>query len=114
MRAIDRDYVKAAANLGATPTQAFGQVFLPLSLPGLVAGSLIVFVLCLGFFVTPAVLGGGRVVMVSMQIASNIELFYNWGAASALGVVLLVLTFAILWASSKVVRLDQVLGGGRG
>jgi putative spermidine/putrescine transport system permease protein/spermidine/putrescine transport system permease protein len=114
MRAIDRDYVKAAANLGATPTQAFWQVFAPLSLPGLVAGSLIVFVLCLGFFVTPAVLGGGRVVMVSMQIASNIELFYNWGAASALGVVLLVLTFAILWASSKIVRLDQVLGGGRG
>jgi putative spermidine/putrescine transport system permease protein/spermidine/putrescine transport system permease protein len=114
MGAIDRDYVKAAANLGATPTQSFCQVFLPLSLPGLVAGSLIVFVLCLGFFVTPAVLGGGRVVMVSMQIASNIELFYNWGAASALGVVLLVLTLAILWASSKVVRLDQVLGGSRG
>lgn len=114
MRAIDRDYVKAAANLGATPTQAFFRVFLPLSLPGVAAGALIVFVLCLGFYVTPAVLGGGRVVLVSMQIANNIELFYNWGAASALGVVLLVLTFAILWASSKVIRLDRVLGGGHG
>ena len=114
MRAIDRDYVKAAANLGATPTQAFWQVFLPMSVPGLVAGCLIVFVLCLGFFVTPAVLGGGRVIMVSMKIASNIELFFNWGAASALGVVLLAVTFLILWAASKIVRLDQVLGGGHG
>ena len=71
MRAIDTDYVKAAANLGATPAQAFWHVFLPLSLPGLFAGSLIVFVLCLGFFVTPAILGGGKVIMVSMQIASQ-------------------------------------------
>ncbi len=113
MRAIDRDYMKAAANLGATPTQAFWQVFLPLSLPGLFAGSLIVLVLCLGFFVTPAILGGGKVIMVSMQIASNIELFFNWGAASALGVVLLVATFAVLVAASRVVRFDQVIGGGR-
>ncbi len=89
MRAIDRDYLRASANLGASPARAFWTVFVPLSLPGLFAGALIVFVLCLGFFVTPAVLGGGRVIMVSMQIATNIELFVNWGAASALGVVLL-------------------------
>jgi putative spermidine/putrescine transport system permease protein/spermidine/putrescine transport system permease protein len=112
MRAIDKDYVKAAANLGATPTQAFWQVFFPLSVPGLLAGALIVFVLCLGFFVTPAVLGGGKVIMVSMRIASNIELFFNWGAASALGVVLLVLTLLILYLASKVLRLDQLLGSG--
>ena len=69
---------------------------MPLSLPGLLAGTLIVFILCLGFYVTPAVLGGGKVIMVSIQIASDIELFFNWGAASALGVVLLVLTLALL------------------
>jgi len=114
MRAIDRDYMKAAANLGATPTQAFWQVYLPISLPGLAAGALLVFVLCLGFFVTPAVLGGGKVIMVAMQIASNIELFFNWGAASALGVVLLVITFVIIWAASKVLRLDRILGTGHG
>ncbi len=112
MRAIDSDYVRAASNLGATPTVAFWKVFFPLSLPGLFAGALIVFVLCLGFFVTPAVLGGGRVIMVSMQITRNIELFFNWGAASALGVVLLLLTLAILYGASRVVRLDRVLGGG--
>jgi ABC-type spermidine/putrescine transport system permease subunit I len=114
MRAIDQDTVKAAANLGARPSQAFWMVFFPLSLPGLFAGALIVFVLCLGFFVTPAVLGGGKVIMVSMRIATNIELFFNWGAASALGVVLLALTLGILWLASRLLKLDQVLGGGHG
>ena len=114
MRAIDRDFVKAASNLGASPVQAFWQVFFPLSLPGLFAGGLIVFVLCLGFFVTPVVLGGGRIIMVSMRITDNIELFFNWGAASALGVVLLVMTLGTLYAASKLLRLDRILGGGQG
>jgi ABC-type spermidine/putrescine transport system permease subunit I len=112
MRAIDRDYLKAASNLGASPTKAFWTVFFPLSTPGLFAGALMVFVLCLGFFVTPAVLGGGKVIMVSMKIVSNIELFVNWGAASALGVVLLVLTVAILWIASRFLKLEQITGGG--
>jgi spermidine/putrescine transport system permease protein len=112
MTAIDHDYLKAASNLGASPRRAFWTVFFPLSLPGLLAGSLMVFVLCLGFFVTPAVLGGGKVIMVSMKIVSNIELFVNWGAASALGVVLLVLTTAILWLASRFVNLGAMTGGG--
>ena len=112
MRAIDRDYLKAASNLGAAPARAFWTVFFPLSTPGLFAGALMVFVLCLGFFVTPAVLGGGRVILVSMKIVSNIELFVNWGAASALGVVLLTLTVAILWLASRFLRLEQMTGGG--
>jgi len=112
MKAIDRDYLKAASNLGASPARSFWTVFFPLSLSGLFAGSLIVFVLCLGFFVTPAVLGGGKVIMVSMKIASNIELFVNWGAASALGVVLLVSTLLILWGAARFLKLEQMTGGG--
>lgn len=112
MKAIDKDYLKAASNLGASPQKAFWTVFLPLSAPGLFAGSLMVFVLCLGFFVTPAVLGGGKVIMVSMKIVSNIELFVNWGAASALGVVLLVITVLILWVASRFVSLGKMTGGG--
>lgn len=112
MRAIDRDYLKAAANLGASPTRTFWQIFLPLSLPGLLAGALIVFILCLGFYVTPAVLGGGKVTMVANRIATDIELFFNWGAASSLGVVLFILTGVILYAASRLVRLDRLLGGG--
>lgn len=112
MKAIDRDYVKAASNLGASPTKAFWHVFFPLTAPGLFAGSLMVFILCLGFFVTPAVLGGGKVIMVSMQIVANIELFVSWGAASALGVVLLVATMGILWIASRFLKLDAIAGGG--
>lgn len=112
MRTINRDLLKAAANLGASPTRAFWQVFFPLSLPGLAAGCLMVFILSLGFYVTPAVLGGGKVTMVSNRIANDIELFFNWGAASALGVILLVVTLALLYLASKVMRLDGVLGAG--
>lgn len=112
MRAIDRDLMKAASNLGASPRRAFWTVFFPLTLPGLFAGSLMVFILCLGFFVTPAVLGGGKVIMVSMKIVSNIELFVNWGAASALGVVLLVATVGILWVASRFLNLERMTGGG--
>jgi putative spermidine/putrescine transport system permease protein/spermidine/putrescine transport system permease protein len=113
MRGIDVDYLKAASSLGAAPARAFFGVFLPLSLPGLAAGTLIVFILCLGFYVTPAVLGGGKVIMVSNQIANDIELFFNWGAASALGAVLLVLTLVLLWLATRLFRLERVLGGTR-
>ena len=108
MRSIDKDCVRAAASLGATPSKAFWTVFFPLSFPGLLAGLLIVFVLCLGFYVTPAVLGGGRVIMAAMKISSNIELYFSWGAASALGVVLLVVTMAILFIASRLVSIDQI------
>jgi putative spermidine/putrescine transport system permease protein len=110
MRAIDKDCLKAAANLGATPTRAFWTVFFPLSIPGLLAGLLIVFVICLGFYVTPAVLGGGKIIMAAMKISSNIELYFSWGAASALGVVLLVVTMLILYIASKLVSIDQIGG----
>ena len=111
MRTIDQDYIKAASNLGASPFRAFWSVYFPLSLPGLFAGIVVVFVLCLGFFVTPAVLGGGRIIMVSMKIETIIDLFYNFGTASALGVVLLALTLLVLFISHKLLRLDRVLGG---
>ena len=111
MRKIQKDLMHAASNLGATPVQAFWQVYFPLSLSGLVAGSLIVFVLCLGFYVTPAVLGGGRVVMVATQITAILENQYNWGAASALGVVLLVATLIVLYGASKLLKLDSVMFG---
>ncbi|MBX2882214.1 MAG: ABC transporter permease [Granulosicoccus sp.] len=111
MRKIERDMMQAASNLGATPVQAFWQVYFPLSRAGMVAGSLIVFVLCLGFYVTPAVLGGGRVVMVATQITSILENQYNWGAASALGVVLLVVTLLVLFIATRLFKLDVALFG---
>ena len=111
-KGLSKNTLKAAANLGAGPVRRFWLVFFPLSLPGLLAGCLLVFILCLGFYVTPAVLGGGKVTMVSNRIANDIELFFNWGAASALGVVLLVMTFALIYLAARLLKLDTVLGGG--
>ena len=111
MKKIDRDLMHAASNLGASPVNAFWRVYFPLSLPGLVAGSLIVFVLCLGFYVTPAVLGGGRVVMVATQITAILEHQFDWGAASALGVVLLVATILILYLAARLFKFDAALFG---
>lgn len=96
MKAINGDLIIAAANLGATPSRAFRDIYFPLSLPGFLSGTLIVFVLCLGFYVTPAVLGGGRVIMAAMRIDSNIRLYSSWGAASSLGVVLLLITVVLI------------------
>ncbi len=111
MKKIDRDLMQASANLGASPAKSFWQIYFPLSLPGMVAGSLIVFVLCLGFYVTPAVLGGGRVVMVATQITSILENQFNWGAASSLGVVLLIATVLVLIIAGRVFKLDTALFG---
>ena len=113
MKKIDRDLMQAASNLGATPVQAFWQVYFPLSRSGMVAGSLIVFILCLGFYVTPAILGGGRVIMVATQITAILENQFDWGAASALGVVLLIVTLLVLFVAMRVFKLDAALFGDK-
>jgi ABC-type spermidine/putrescine transport system permease subunit I len=105
MRSINPSYMRAAASLGAAPSRAFRDVFLPLSLPGLLVGLSLVFVLCLGFYVTPALLGGGKVIMIAMRIDQNLRLYSSWGAASALGVVLLVATALILYAANRLTRI---------
>jgi putative spermidine/putrescine transport system permease protein len=111
MRRIDPEYGKAAANLGATPTRAFVRVFLPLSLPGIVAGSLLVFVLALGFYITPAVLGSPRNTMLSEYIVLKATTgSLDWGLASAMAIVLLALTLLVLLIASRFVRIRDVFG----
>ena len=104
MRAIDPSYMQAAANLGANPVRAFWQIYARLSLSGFFAGLVLVFVLCLGFYITPAMLGGGRVVMIAQRVADSVSLYPTWGPASALGVVLLALTLLVLGGSWRFVR----------
>lgn len=111
MKKIEPDMMQAASNLGASPIRSFWNVYFPLSVSGLVAGSLIVFVLCLGFYVTPAVLGGGRVVMVATQITAILEYRFDWGAASALGVVLLMATIGVLYLAGRFFKFDSALFG---
>ena len=108
MRSVDTDLVRAAVGLGSSPRGAFWRVFFPMSLPGLFAGIVLVFILSLGFFVTPALLGGGKVQMLAQRIESTITVYSNWGAASALGVVLLLMALAMIWLMNRAFGLDKL------
>jgi putative spermidine/putrescine transport system permease protein len=110
MKKIPGDLVQAGASLGSSPSHVFLRVFLPLSLPGVVAGLTLVFVLCLGFYITPELLGGGRTIMVSMVVSRNVELYNQWGAASAVAAVLLAGVLAVFFLVGRFVPLDRVLG----
>ncbi|MPR09568.1 ABC transporter permease [Microvirga tunisiensis] len=110
MKAIDPSLMMAAANLGASRTRAFWSVFAPMSLPGLAAGMIIVFVLALGFYVTPALLGGGRVITWAMRIEQSLMISSDWGATSALGVALILVAGAIMACMAKFGGLRNALG----
>ena len=110
LRRIDPEYSRAAANLGASPATAFRRIVLPLSLPGVLAGSLLVFVLALGFYITPALLGGPRDQMISQLIVEQVERQLDWGFAAAMSILLMAATFAILFVASRAVRLRDVFG----
>jgi putative spermidine/putrescine transport system permease protein len=110
MKKIEPDHLKAAASLGARPWAAFTEVFLPLSLPGVVNGSLLVFVTCLGFFVTPILLGTPRDMMISQLINQQIEELLAWGFASAVAVILLAATGLILAVYNRFAGLDRLWG----
>lgn len=110
MQRIDPELTRAAANLGAPPFQAFRRVFLPLSFPGIAAGCLLVFVLALGFYITPTILGSPRDTMISRFIADQIQQRLNWGLGTAMAVVLMVLTFVVLAVASRFVKLRDVYG----
>jgi putative spermidine/putrescine transport system permease protein len=110
MEKIPRELLQAGASLGAHPLLVFWKIFVPLSLPGILAGCTLVFVLSLGFYITPELLGGGRTVMVSMMVSRNIELYDQWGAASAVGMVLLAAVGLILFVVSRFLPLERVLG----
>jgi len=110
MRRIDPELTRAAANLGATPFRAFLRVFLPLSMPGVLAGSLLVFVLALGFYITPALLGSPRETMISALIATRVQQQLDWGLASAMALVLMAITLGILFVASRFIRVRDVFG----
>ena len=95
MVAIPDNLTDAAANLGASPLRAFFHVFLPLSLPGIAAGGLMVFIISLGFYVTPALLGGPKDILLAQVIEFQISETLNWGFAAALSLILLVVTFLL-------------------
>jgi putative spermidine/putrescine transport system permease protein len=104
MRGIDIRLMRAAQSLGARPARAFLTVYLPLSLPGVYAGAIIVFILALGFYITPALLGGPRSTMLSTLVQSQVLSLLQWGRGGAMGVVLLLATFLLLALAAPVMR----------
>ncbi|SEG87021.1 ABC transporter permease [Marinobacterium lutimaris] len=110
MQKIPKDLLMAGSSLGASPFMVFWRVFFPMSMSGVIAGSTLVFVLCLGFYITPELMGGGRTVMASMLVSRNIQLYSDWGAASAVSVVLLVCVVLIFNIVSRFVPLEKILG----
>lgn len=100
LRQIDPSLARAASGLGATPWGTFRQVILPLSVSGVAAGVVLVFVLALGFYITPAMLGDSRDVTLSMLIAQQVEQF-NWGYSAALSAVLLATALGLIAVAQR-------------
>jgi putative spermidine/putrescine transport system permease protein len=113
MRGIDLRLVQAARSLGARPSKAFFSVYLPLSLPGVYAGAVIVFILALGFYITPALLGGPRSTMLSTLVQNQVLSLLQWGRGGAMGVVLLVSTFILLALAAPLMRQRYKQAGSR-
>lgn len=103
MRGLDPSYMRAALSMGSRPLGAFVRIVLPLSLPGLSAGALLVFIISVGYYITPALVGGTDGQMISNLIAFHMQQSGNWGLAAALGTLLLVLILALYWTYDRLV-----------
>lgn len=112
MSAIDRNVVRAASSLGASPARAFRDVVLPLALPGMAAGALLIFIVMLGFYMVPQLLGGGKVQTMAIRIQQSVVTGQDYGIASALGIVLLALVFLTLLLSWLAGRVSRRVGRG--
>ncbi|EHL98312.1 ABC transporter, permease protein [Acetobacteraceae bacterium AT-5844] len=110
MRGIDRRCLAAARGLGASRMQSFVRVFLPLSLPGVIGASILVFIFSLGFLVTPAILGGGRTLMIAEYISVQILDVVQWGVGTMLATTLIVFIFALLAMLARVVDMRRLFG----
>ncbi len=110
MQGIDRRLLQAAEIMGAPPWRAFLRVFVPLSLPGVVAGSMLVFILALGFYVTPALLGSPRNSLLSQLIAVHVSKLLDFGGGGTMAAVLLVVVLLLLAGMSRVVKPSAAYG----
>ncbi len=108
MQTIPPSYMRAAKSLGATNWTAFWRVYFPQSVPGIGAGSILVFILAIGYYITPEIVGGTEGVFISNRIAYHISSSLNWGLAAALGAILLAVVLVLYWAYDKIVGIDNV------
>jgi putative spermidine/putrescine transport system permease protein len=108
MQTIPPSYLRAAKSLGANNWTAFWRVYFPQSVPGIGAGSILVFILAIGYYITPEIVGGTTGTFISNRIAYHISSSLNWGLAAALGTILLAVVLILYWAYDKIVGIDNV------
>lgn len=108
MATIPADLNRAASSLGANPFQSFIRVYLPNSVPGIAAGGLLVFILSIGYYITPALVGGSKGQLISNLIAYHLQVSLNWGLAAALSVILLAGVFILYLIYDRLVGIDQM------
>ena len=108
MKTISPSLMRAGKSLGGTPFVAFGKIYFPLTIPGIGAGSLLVFILAIGYYITPALVGGASGSLISNTIAYHMKSSLDWAFASALGAMLLVGVLVIYWIYNKIVGIDNI------
>jgi putative spermidine/putrescine transport system permease protein len=110
MKAIDSSFMRAAHALGASRTYAFLRIYLPLSVHGVLSGCLIVFILAIGFFITPALMGGPKDVMIAMLIERSVELMLDWPSAAIMSLLLLAVTLVLYAIYYRVTDVRRMMG----
>ena len=108
MKGIDPSYMRAAMSMGARPIPAFLRVYFPMTLPGLSAGALLVFIISVGYYITPALVGGTDGQMISNIIAFHMQQSNNWELAAALGSLLLLLILTLYWVYDRLVGAGNI------
>ena len=108
MKTISPSLMRAGKSLGGTPFVAFWKVYFPLTIPGIGAGCLLVFILAIGYYITPALVGGASGTLISNQIAFHMKSTLDWSFASAMGLMLLAGVLAIYWVYNKLVGIDNI------
>ena len=108
MKTIPPSYLRAAKSLGASNWTAFWRVYFPQSVPGIGAGSILVFILAVGYYITPELVGGTKGTFISNRIAFHISSSLNWGLAAALGAILLGFVVLLYWVYDRLVGIDNV------
>jgi putative spermidine/putrescine transport system permease protein len=112
MQGIDPRLTRASRSLGASNAQTFFRVFLPLTKPGIIAASLLVFISSLGFYVTPAILGGGKVQMIAEYISVQLLVTVRWGTAAMLATLMITSVLVLMYVLNRFMKLSIVFGGG--
>jgi putative spermidine/putrescine transport system permease protein len=111
MRGVPPSYMKAAQNLGATPTRAFIRVYMPQSVPGIGAGCILVFIVAIGYYITPELVGGKDGLMIGNFVAREMQTTLNWGLAAAMGAMLLAAVLILYWAYDRLIGIDNLKMG---